>query len=170
MPWSVTHTDAMSSRRSGGSFRERKTDDILELEPKDFANPWNFFSLFTRQEEEVQEWCRSNGLLATVFPCPYDGCDGQMSPKTMVRAPGCSKYLCSKNRDHTRASRTYSFSEKSNLLIQDIMLFIKNYLDKCSLSQCARFSGMSYGRTSVNWASFIREIFKEYFYRNLRFK
>nr|XP_011443777.2 uncharacterized protein LOC105339761 [Crassostrea gigas] len=88
----------------------------------------------------------------------------------MVRAPGGSIYRCSKNRDHTRASRTYSFFEKSILLIQDIMLFIKNYLEKCSLSQCARFSGMSYGSTSVNWASFIREIFKEYFYRNLRFK
>lgn len=93
-----------------------------------------------------------------------------MSPKTMVRAPGGSIYRSSKNRDHTRASRTYSFFEKSNLLIQDIMLFIKNYLEKCSLSQCARFFGMSYGSTSVNWASFIREIFKDYYYRNLRFK
>lgn len=93
-----------------------------------------------------------------------------MSPKTMVRAPGGSIYRCSKNRDHTRASRTYSLFEKSNLLIQDIMLFIKFFLDKCSPSQCARFSGMSYDSSSVNWASFIREIFKEYFYRNLRFK
>lgn len=129
-----------------------------------------FFTLFTRPELEVQEWCRTNGLLATIFPCPYDGCEGHMSPKMMARAPGGSIYRCSSNRDHTRASRTYSFFGKSNLQIQDIMLFIKSYLDKCSLAQCARFSGMSYGSTAVNWGSFVREIFKEYFYRNLRFR
>lgn len=173
MAWSVTYPDTMSSRRSGGSFRDRKIDDILEIEPKVFSNPWFFFfTLFTRPEVEVQEWCRTHSLLATIFPCPYDGCEGHRSPKLMARASGGSIYRCSRNRDHTSASRIYSFFEKSNLQIQDIMLFIKSYLDTCSLAQCARFFGMSYGSTAVNynWASFVREMFKEYFYRNLRFR
>lgn len=129
-----------------------------------------FFTLFTRPEVEVQEWCRTHSLLATIFPCPYDGCEGHRSPKLMARASGGSIYRCSRNRDHTSAFRIYSFFEKSNLQIQDIMLFIKSYLDTCSLAQCARFLGMSYGSTAVNWASFVREMFKEYFYRNLRFR
>lgn len=119
-----------------------------------------FFTLFTRPEVEVQEWCRTHSLLATIFPCPYDVCEGHGSPKLMARASVGSIYRCSRNRDHISASRIYSFFEKSNLQIQDIMLFIKSHLDTCSLAQCARFFGMSYGSTAVNynWASFVREM------------
>lgn len=47
-------------------------------------------------------------------------------------------------------------------------LFIKSYLEKNSLAQCARFSGMAYKSTTVNWACFMREVFKEYFHNTLR--
>lgn len=47
-------------------------------------------------------------------------------------------------------------------------LFIKSYLEKNSLAQCARFTGMAYRSTAVNWASFMREVFKEYFNNTLR--
>lgn len=50
------------------------------------------------------------------------------------------------------------------------MVFLKSYLEKSSLAQCAKFSGMAYGSTAVNWASFTRELFKEYFYTNLRLR
>lgn len=115
----------MSSRRSEGNFRDWKNEDILIIQPKDFANPWNLFMLFTRPEVEVHQWCRSSGLLATSFPCLYDDCNGQMSPKIMTRPPGGSFYRCTKNRYHTRASRTNSFFEIRNVLIQDTMFFYK---------------------------------------------
>ncbi|XP_061187524.1 uncharacterized protein LOC133195646 [Saccostrea echinata] len=121
----------MSARRGGGSYRERRVENILD--------------------------------------CPYN-CDGQMSLKVLARAPGGSIFRCTKKRDHTKSSRTYSFFDKSNLMLQDIMVFIKSYLEKSSLAQCARFSGMAYGTTAVNWASFTRELFKEYFYTNLRYR
>jgi hypothetical protein len=41
----------------------------------------------------------------------------------------CSGAAITENRNHTKPSRTYSFFEKSNLLLQDIMLFIKCYLE-----------------------------------------
>lgn len=44
-------------------------------------------------------------------------------------------------------------SKKSNLTFQDIILFIKNYLDGSSLSQCARFSGVAYKSIDVNRGS-----------------
>lgn len=36
-----------------------------------------------------------------------------------------------------------------------------------NLVQCSRFSGFSYTRTVINWASYIREPFQEYLYTNL---
>lgn len=158
----------MSAKRGGGSFRERRVENMLELKPRDFGNPWNFYGLFSRSEDDVHNWCRQNGILASTFPCPYNNCDGQMNLKALARAPGGSIFRCSKNRDHTKSSRTYSFFDKSNLMLQDIMVFIKSYLEKSSLALCARFSGMAYGSTAVNWGSFIRELFKEYFYKELR--
>jgi hypothetical protein len=126
----------MSGRRGGGSYRERCTENILDLQPRDFGNPWNFYGLFSRSEDEVHEWCRQNGLLATTFQCPY--CNGQMTLKTLARAPGGSIFRCNKNRDHTKSSRTFSFFDRSNLMLQDIMVFLKSYIEKCSLAQCAK--------------------------------
>ena len=33
------------------------------------------------------------------------------------------------------------------------MVFIKSYLDKMTLLQCAKFLGVAYGTTAVNWGS-----------------
>jgi hypothetical protein len=91
-----------------------------------------------------------------------------MKLKTQSRGHGGVVFRCTKDRNHTKSSRTYSFFEKSNVLIQDVMLFIKSYLERNSLLQCARFSGLTYKTTAVNWASYVREIFKEFFYTDLR--
>lgn len=77
-------------------------------------------------------------------------------------------FRCTVNRRHTKSSRSHSFFDKGNLVFQDIILFIKSYLEKNSLAQCARFIGMAYRSTAVNWASFMREVFKEYFNNTLR--
>lgn len=77
---------------------------------------------------------------------------------------GCLQML-KQQKSHTRVSRMYSFFEKSNLLLQDILLIIKSYLEKNSPAQCSRFS---YTTTAVNRASYIREEYKEHFYTNQR--
>ena len=38
------------------------------------------------------------------------------------------------------------------------MVFMKSYLDKCTLLQCSKFSGIAYGSTGVDWGSFMRTI------------
>lgn len=162
-----SNTSDREGRRSGGNFRERKLD-VSSITFRDFANPWNIFHLFSQDDSVVHEWCRQNGLLATSFPCPVDDCSGNMDLRSLSRGHGGVVFRCSSNRNHTRVSRVYSFFEKSNVLLQDILLFIKSYLEKNSLAQCSRFSGFSYTTTAVNWASYIREVFKEHFYTNLR--
>jgi hypothetical protein len=56
------------------------------------------------------------------------------------------------------------FFDRSNLMLQDIMVFLKSYIEKYNLAQCAKFAAMAYGSTAVNWGSFTRELFKEHFY------
>ena len=47
------------------------------------------------------------------------------------------------------------------------MLFIKQYLDGVTLLQASRQAGISSQKSGVDWASFIRELFKEDFHRGL---
>lgn len=134
----------------------------------DFNNPWNFFSLMMAGDDVLYGWLRQQRLLPETLACNAKDCGGTMTLKVFSRAPGGLIFRCDRNRSHQQAARANSFFEKSNLTVQDILLFCKSYLDRLSLYQCAQFSGMSYGSTSVNWASMIREMFKEYFQRVIR--
>ena len=49
-------------------------------------------------------------------------------------------------------------------------MFGKNYLDNFSLSQCAKFTGISNGSAAVYWGSFMRENFKGHYHRHLKSK
>ena len=161
------------SRRSGGSFRERRgrVEDISE---SDLTNPWNFFKLFMSPDDVVITWCREHNLIANTVLCSTQTggtkCGGTMDLKAHSGRAGGAVFRCRTNRNHEKPFRTNSFFEKSNLTIQDIMLFVKSYLDKCTLLQCSIFCGLAYGTTAVNWASFIRELFKEHFHRNTKGK
>ena len=158
----------MNVRRSGGSFREKISEDLGKMSIDDFSNPWNFYSLMMLPDSELYEWFRRNGLLAETIACQTEGCGGDMSLKQLATSQGGSIFRCNVNRNHQKPCRTFSFFEKSNLLIQDIMLFLKSYLDRMSLHQCAKFAGIAYGSTAVNWASFVREVFKENFERSVK--
>lgn len=124
--------------------------------------------LFSQDDSILHEWRRPNGLLATGFPCPVDYYGGNMNLHSLSCGHGWVVFRCSRNINHTRVSRMYSFFEKSNLHLQDILLFIKSYIEKTSLAQCSRFSWFPHTTTAVNWASYIRKLIKEHFYTNLR--
>lgn len=162
-----------SGRKSGGNFRLRK-QNVEEISVKDLENPWNFYALFSADDSTVLEWLRNNGLLARTVACErVDGgeiCTGSMSLKSRKERKGGEILRCNRNRNHVKSLRANSFFERTKLELQDVMVFIKSYLDKSSLYQCAKFSGMAYGTTAVNWASYMRELFKEYFHRNIRHK
>ena len=53
---------------------------------------------------------------------------------------------------------------------QSIMVFIKSHLQRNSLFQCSRLSGISDGSTSVDWGSFVHEISMEHFQRHTKNK
>lgn len=142
----------------------------MDMTSRDFSNHWNSFSLMMLSDDEVYQWIRMHGLLATTISCNTEGCEGRMVLKSSSRSVGGTVFRCTVNRLHTRACRANSFFERSNLTMQDIFLFIKSYLDGSSLSQCARFSGLAYKSTAVNWVSFIRELFKEVFELRIKTK
>ena len=169
-------SDNLESRRSGGNYKER-LNALEDIETSDFNNPWNFYYLFLSDESTIQNWCTDNGLLARSIKCTANvnfedtetgqvqsrTCGGLMILKPRLSKPDNTIFSCSLHNRHEQAYRTYSFFEKSNLTISDIMVFIKSYLDNLTLMQCARFTGIAYKGTAVNWASFIRELFKEFF-------
>ena len=143
-------------RKSGGNFRERKLN-VREVKFSNWDNPWNFYMLFSSGEREILEWLRDHGLLARTIPCHK--CGGSMCLKEKADRNGGQIFRCSTNRTHQKALRSFSFFEKINIELQDAFVFIK------SLLQCSVFSGTAYGSTAGNWASYIQEVFKEYFHR-----
>ena len=111
----------------------------------------------------AHDWCRKNGLLALSLPC--ETCDGPATLRKRAGYVANESFRCNKNSCHERITREYSFFEPAKLSVNDIMLFVKCYLDGNSLRQCATFAGISYGSTSVEWAVYIRDILKDYFRR-----
>ena len=158
---------AANVRRSGGNFRDKKLN-VKEISFSDWQNPWNFYGLFSKSDDVVLEWLRDNGLLARTVPCHK--CDGSMFLKSKADRSGGQIFRCRTNRMHQKSMRRFSLFEMMNIEIQDALVFIKSYLDKMTLRQCALFSGTAYGTTAVNWASYIRELFKEHFHRHIRHK
>ena len=114
-----------------------------------------FFHILSQDATIVHQWCRQNGLLSTGFPCSVDGCSGDMVLRSLSRGHGGVVFRCSSNRNHTRSSRVHSIFEKSNLLIQDIMLFIKSYLERNSLAQCSRLQSTG----PLSYARYLKSIF-----------
>lgn len=170
-------------RKKIGNFRQRITN-VDDIKIKDFDNPWNFYCLLLSDDATLNKWCRNNELLPETIKClskkvsqksKRQGggdvvCGGNMFPKVRGDRSAGEVFRCEFDRDHTKAIRTYSLFDKAKMPIPDVMVFIKSYLDKSSLLQCSKFAGVAYKTTAVNWASYIRELFKEYFHRNIKHK
>ena len=152
-------------KKKPGNFNNRKVESN-SITFSDFSNPWNFFSVFLNEQDVVHQWCRDHGLLPLSLPCKSPGCDGVAMLRARKGYVANEVFRCNKNVSHQRQTREFSFFEASKIPTNDILLFVKSYLDGCSLNQCASFAGISYGSTSVDWASHIRELFKDDFMRN----
>jgi hypothetical protein len=93
----------LAARKIPGNFRLRKTEHVMEMVPRDFDNPWNFFSLMALTDEQVHEWLRMQGLLATTVHCTSPDCSGQMYLRSSANSPGDSIV----NRLHTKNCRIH---------------------------------------------------------------
>ena len=86
------------------------------------------------------------------------------NPKILIRSAGVA---VQQRRMKFSSVRKYSFFERTHFTIQDIILFIKQYLDGVTLLEASRQAGIFYQKSGVDWASFIRELFKEDLHRSL---
>ena len=154
-----------TKKKKPGNFNNRKVESN-SITFSNFSNPWNFFSVFLYEQDVVHQWCRDHGLLPLSLPCKSPGCDDVAMLRTRKGYVENEVFRCNTNVSHQRQTREFSFFEASKIPTNDILLFVKSYLDGCSLNQCASFAGINYGSTSVDWASHIRELFKDDFRRN----
>ena len=163
---SADETEGGKKRRAPGNFR-RKKNDPAKINIDDFVNPWNFYNLFMQAASVIEDWGKENGLLAKRIPCDlvpkkgkYEGteCGGIMTI-------GPRGFRCKTNHYHEARFRMFSFFEGAHILMNDVMLFIKSYLDGCSLKQCSQFAGISYGSSAVDWGHHIRELFTDTCYQ-----
>ncbi len=131
----------------------------------DFSNPWNFYSLFLLPREQHINWLRENGLPINSLTCPK--CQGDCSLGKRKNNVDGETWGCKKNRNHEFSIRQNSFFDKSHFKFPDILIFIKNFLDGQTLYKCAQFSGLDYKRTSIYWANFIRDLFRQWMQDNI---
>ena len=153
-------------RRKPGNFKNRKVGRS-SIKFSDFSNPWNFYNVFLNEEEVGHQWCRDNGLLALSLPCNTDSCDGQAVLRRRKGYVANESFRCNKNVSHERQTREYSLFEAAKIPTNDVMLFIKSYLEGNTLRQCATFAGISYGSSAVEWAVSVCDLFKDHFRRNV---
>ncbi len=111
-------------------------------------NPWNCFHLFTQDHFTILEWCVRNRLISGSRPCSKEYKDGN---DTSVRCGGtmnmCKRFgkscgaslRCNLNHSHEVSILSHSFFENSKLLYRTYFVFVKYYLEKSTLKQCACF-------------------------------
>ncbi|XP_060597825.1 uncharacterized protein LOC132751642 [Ruditapes philippinarum] len=167
-----TSSSTSSGTANAGNFRRRIINPD-EINICDLDNPWNFFNLMNQDDSTLNKWLIENHFMLGTIPCTKADsasctCSGTMRVSQRAGRISGASLRCSRNRNHELAIRTYSFFEASKLCTQDIFMFIKCYLDGLSLRQTSLFAGVNYKSTAVDWASFIRELFKEHFHRNIK--
>ena len=116
--------------------------------------------LFLKKDSEVNQFLREEGLILSAFDCMK--CNEPCRVATRADKNGGQTFRCKTNKNHEYSIFRYSYFDGCHADIRDIMQFIKAYLEKSSLRQCAVFAGVSYGSTSVEWGQSIRELFMQY--------
>jgi len=153
----------MPPKKEKGNFRNKMSDPTLS-EFSDFENPWNFMGLMQSRDSIVHKWMRDRGLLLTQYICPDEKCHKICKITPRPKKADGETLRCG---SHEYAMRKNSFFEKSHFAFQDLLHFIKCYLEGDLLSTIAKKTGMCYNTTAVEWAKYMRRIFKEYIYENV---
>ena len=170
--WTVFIANSKACRRQGKAVgatgRERCSEDVMHMVLADFVILGIFFPNFSlRMTMTFTNGVNETDLLQHLFLVLYITFQVLWHP-THYSSLLEAWYLDVPSTELTPCLLKLTLFYRSNLCLQDIILFIKSYLERNSLAQSARFSGMSYTTTAVNWACFIWEIFKEHFYNDLR--
>ena len=147
------------NRTTHGAFVRRKTN-LSEISFTDFQNPWTFSYLFLSSQKDILDWLMEHKLLANELKCLH--CENDCKISRRSRNIDGYSWRCTSNRNHEFTLRKFSFFEGSKFPIQDIMQFLLSFLERNTLLRSAIKSGMDYKKTSVDWASYCREILKHF--------
>ena len=112
--------------QQAGNYRLRKPVNGITL--SDFSNPWNFYSLFMKNDKEVNEWLRSEHFLLDDFLCRK--CNTVCRIAERKDKSGSQSFSCVKNKNHEYSIFTYSYFSKCHADYRDIFQFIHGYLEK----------------------------------------
>ena len=151
-------------QRSGGSYRvllKRESDaDIADLENLFFSScscPTTRQSthlieniIYYLKPANVLKWCAEEQPIMGEY-------GGEMVINSHWYRTAPEWFSCLKKRIHEKTFKCHNYSmfEKGNTNIRECMLFIKYYLDKQTLMQCAKFSDIS---TAMKWAQNTRKV------------
>jgi len=138
--------------------------EVCNMVVRDLNNPFNRYSLLLSQPRDLIDWLRKESFLADNVQC--ERCNDQCSLRVRERVIDGFVWRC-KNR-HEISIRRHSFFARSHLRLQDIMNFVITYAEGQSLWKCSRAAGIGYGSTAVNWGSFCRDLFMEYYVRKIK--
>ena len=150
-----------------GNYKNSKFDDI---EFSDFHNDVVFCRLIDDEQSRQGDylyfisWLMSHGLLLNSMKC--DRCQTNCTLGKRTKNKDGYSWRCP-SRKHEYSIRINSWFEHSHLALQDIMNICKLFVENHSLKSIATKSGISYSNTAVDWASYIRELLKEFWTHNL---
>ena len=144
-----------SRDRKGGGWIRKRSDNLAAITYEEWKNPFNFYSFLMAPIFSIISWMMSKGLLPSSMICQQCRKPCQMKEnKSKVdkffwrcRIGHGTKDRPSPNAKLPEFSRTVkhlSFFEKFRLPHQDVLNFIKQYLDKHSLLKCAIFANVDY--------------------------
>ncbi|XP_066921897.1 uncharacterized protein [Clytia hemisphaerica] len=146
-----------------GAFRNRaENNELINLSFEDLENPYNFYNLM--QSPIFNQWLRKNKLLTDHLEC--EKCDGrQCTLMKRVKHINGESFRCKGSNSHEYSIRKFSFFENTKYAIQDVLAFVLEFCLSSTMKRNSKVTGVSYGKTSVDYCSYIREICVEYVWK-----
>jgi len=157
---------AKNESNEKGHYNTKLKDPTL-ADFADFSNPWNFYALMQSSDSVVHAWMRHRGLLLTTYMCPRDNCHRKCTVYRRKTKKDGFTLRCEGTNCSEFGIRKNSIFEKSHFSFQDLMHFLKCFLEDQLLISMSKQTGMDYKSTSVQWAKTVRDIFKQYIYENV---
>ena len=150
----------MADGRKFGSFfnRVEGEEQLQKLTFKMLVNPFNLYPLML--SGIFFTWLRNSKLLMDNPKCNI--CNEECSIYKRLRNIDGASFRCKTHKNKEISIRKHSFFESTKYSIQDIMTYIVEYLLDSNMKKAALRAGITYGHTTCDYSSKIREIFMQY--------
>ena len=139
-----------------GNFRRRQ-EDAKRINFDNITNQFNLFWLMFNVKEFIS-WLTDNELLEKKEKCVK--CGQHLSLQQRKSSIDGYVYRC-KNK-HEYSLQTNSFFVRMKYTLQDLFLFLYEYVNKTTLLNVCKKTGVHNGITGVKYAQKVREMFLTY--------